>query len=191
MPGDVKDFWAYMSQRYRTKVIQKSDAFEMKLVGQFLDRIGIVDNDAFMRNYTTTVGTTIYTPFIPGFTAPDWDLFSQIRVCAHEHQHVVQYKTAGALVFTWDYVTSTARRTLYEIEAYRTGMELTWRYLKQVQNVRAIAAGLKNYGCTADDVKVAEKALLLAIPTIKAGGLTTEVGRVAAEWLDRRFVAAA
>jgi len=188
-PGDVKDFWAFMSRKYGTKVVQKGNALEMKIVGGFLDLIGVLDKDTFMKNYTTTVGTIIYTPFIPGFAVPGWDLFAQIRVCAHEHQHVVQYKNAGALLFAWDYVTSTAKRTMYEVEAYRTGMELTWRYLKQIQSAKAIAAGLKNYGCTADDTMVAEKALLLAVPAIKAGGLTTSVGRVSAEWLDKRFAA--
>lgn len=191
MPGDVKDFWTFMSGKYGTKVVQKTGSPEMKIVGEFLDLIGVLDQDAFMKNYTTTIGTVIYTPFIIGATYPNWDLFSQIRVCAHEHQHVFQYKQAGALQFTWDYVTNTARRTMYEVEAYRTGMELTWRYLRQIQSAKAIAAGLKNYGCNAEDIKVAEKALLLAVPSIKAGGLTTEVGRVAAEWLDKRFAKAA
>lgn len=186
-PGDVKDFWAYMQKRYGTTVVDKNNAAEMKIVAEFLDIIGILNKDDFLKKYTTTIGKTIYTPFSIGFDAPGWDLFGQIRICAHEHQHVVQYTERGGIAFQWDYAVSSAKRTMYEVEAYRTGMELTWRYLRQMQDARAIAAGLRNYGCSDDDIKVAEKALLLAIPTIKAGGLTTEAGRIAAEWLDARF----
>lgn len=190
-PGDVKDFWVYMTKRYGTRVVEKPNAAEMRIVAEFLDLLGILDKDVFMRNCTTTIGNVIHVPFGPGFVAPGWDLFGQIRICAHEHQHIVQDRKAGGLGFEWDYITSTAKRTVYEVEAYRTGMELTWRYLQQIQLPKMIAAGLRNYGCNNDDIKVAEKALALAIPAIKAGGLTTEAGQVAAAWLDRRFGRAA
>lgn len=191
VPGDVRDFWKFMQLAYGTRVVEKAKSTDMQAAAKLLDLMGIVDETAFMTRFTTTIGTTIYAPFIIGYPESGWDLWSQIVICAHEHQHVWQDKQAGGLLYEWDYVISTAARTRYEIEAYRTGMELNWRYQNRMQSPSALAALLKNYGCSATDIKVATKALGLAIPAIKAGGLTTEVGRKAGDWLDARFRKAA
>lgn len=184
---DVKDFWQFMQKKYGTTVVQKKDAAEMKFVAEMLDLMGILDKQAFLAHYTTTLGTKIYVPHPIGSDLPGWDLWSQIIICVHEHVHVDQDNKAGGLAYEWAYVTNTAARTQYEVEAYRTRMEIDWRYRHIVGTPKAIAATLKNYACTPTDIKVAEKALALAVPAIKAGALTTDVSKVAAEWLDARF----
>ena len=185
--ADAKDFWQFMQQKYRTTVVDKNNAAEMKFVAEFLSLLGILDKQAFLSQYTTTVGSKIYVPHPIGVEAPGWDAWSQIVICTHEHIHVMQDKQAGGLAFEWAYVTSTAARTHYEVEAYRSGMELGWRYKRAMRVPAEIAASLKNYACTPADIQVAEKALALAIPAIKAGALTTEVTKAAAGWLDVRF----
>jgi len=184
---DVKDFWQFMQKKYNTTIIQKKDSAEMKFVAEFLDLLGILDKQAFLNRYTTTLGKKIYVPHPIGSDLPGWDLWGQIVICVHEHVHIDQDNKAGDLIYEWAYVTNTASRTQYEVEAYRTGMELDWRYYHRMRTPKEIAATLKNYACTPTDIKVAEKALALAVPAIKAGALTTEVSQAAAKWLDARF----
>lgn len=187
VPGDVKDFWAHMSGLYGSKVIEKPNALEMKAAAEFLSLMGIIDKEAFLKRYTTTLGKNIYIPFPLGFVNEYWTLWAQIKICVHEHVHIYQDDHAGGLKYEWDYITSSASRTHYEIEAYRSGMELEWRYQHRMLSPRAQANTLMNYACTAEDIKVAEKALGLSIPAIKAGGITHPVTSEAVRWLDVRF----
>lgn len=185
-PGDVVDFWAYMARRYGTRAVRKSDAAEMKAIGRLLDLLGVIDRQTFLDRFTTTIGTTIYTPFEIGRAEGGWDLWHQILICVHEHQHVVQ--DDKGLKYEWDYITSPAKRTTYEIEAYRTGFELEWKYYRRTPDPAATAALLRNYGCGSTDVEVARKALALTLPTIKAGAITTPTVMAAVGWLDERIV---
>jgi hypothetical protein len=185
--GDVRDFWNFMCNHYGTKVVEKHDSAGMKIIAEALGLMGILNKDAFLKSYTTTIGNMIYVPNPIGFETTNWSLWGQILICVHEHQHIVQDKKAGGLVYEWDYLANSASRTQYEVEAYRTSMEINWRYMRQMQSPKDLAAKLKNYNCNAEDIKVAEKALALAIPAIKAGALTTDSSRVAVGWLDVRF----
>ena len=115
-----------------------------QVVAELLDLLGILDKQAFLNHYTTTLGTKIYVPHSIGSNLPGWDLWGQIIICVHEHVHVVQDRKAGGLAYEWAYVTNTAARTQYEVEAYRTRMEIDWRYRRAMQTPKAIAATLKN-----------------------------------------------
>jgi hypothetical protein len=185
-PQEVQEFWAYMTTRFDTRVLDKRSSVDMQVVAMFLERIGAQDRERFMRGFTTTIGGTIYVPFDVGVEAPVWDLWTQTVICVHEHQHVVQDREKGGLGFEWDYITNSAARTQYEIEAYRGGnMEMNWRYRRIIPDVAHIARTLKTgYMCSDLDAEVAEKALLIAVRAIKAGAITTEAGEAAIEWLD-------
>ena len=95
----------------------------------FLSRINVLDKDEFLRRYTTTIGKRIYTPFDVGVPDERYDLWRQISVCVHEHQHVEQLLRDGWLKFAGRYLVSSAARAAYEAEAFRCNMELHyWRY---------------------------------------------------------------
>ena len=109
-PELVRDFWRHMTGAYGTRVIDKSSAWEMRLVGMFLARINVLDEEEFLRRFTTTIGKRIYTPFEVGVPDEHYDLWSQISVCVHEHQHVEQLLRDGWLKFAGRYLVSSVGR---------------------------------------------------------------------------------
>ncbi len=105
-------------------------------------------------------------------------------VCVHEHQHVEQYDSDGWR-FMWRYLTSTAKRALYEAEAYRCNFEMYfWRH-GNLPSARKRAEALRHYGCSDRDIAVVEKYLALSSETIKAGGVINRSTRVALKWLNQ------
>jgi hypothetical protein len=186
-PEDVVEFWKVMTEHFATKVVNKADSAEMKFVADALGLMKILDKDAFLKRYTTTIGDKIYIPFTIGEPHESWSLWSQITVCVHEHQHVFQDRAAGGLSFEWNYLTSSAKRAHYEAEAYRTNMVLEWRYQGRMLNPAHLAGLLKNYGCSDVDIAVVEKMLALSIKPIKAGAITSDVCRWGTIWLDARW----
>ena len=182
-PEEVWAFWRFMQDHYRTTVVNKRDAFEMQLVAQALDALGIQSRDRFLRNFTTTLGRRIYTPFEVGSPRGGWDLWSQVVICVHEHQHVVQHDREG-LSFEVSYLADRAARARWEAEAYRSNLELHfWRY-GTTPSARRIAEVLGDYGCRPEDVDVAAKSLALSAVSIRKGAVINEATHVALGWLD-------
>ena len=182
-PEQVWAFWRFMQDHYRTTVVNKRDALEMQLVAQALDALGIQSRDRFLRNFTTTLGRRIYTPFEVGSPRGGWDLWSQVVICVHEHQHVVQHDREG-LSFEVSYLADRAARARWEAEAYRSNLELHfWRY-GTTPSARRIAEVLGDYGCRPEDVDVAAKSLALSAVSIRKGAVIDEATHVALGWLD-------
>ncbi len=182
-PEEVWAFWRFMQDHYRTTVVNKRDALEMQLVAQALDALGIQSRDRFLRNFTTTLGRRIYTPFEVGSPRGGWDLWSQVVICVHEHEHVVQHDREG-LSFEVSYLADRAARARWEAEAYRSNLELHfWRY-GTTPSARRIAEVLGDYGCRPEDVDVAAKSLALSAVSIRKGAVINEATHVALGWLD-------
>ncbi len=182
-PEEVWAFWRFMQDHYRTTVVNKRDALEMQLVAQALDALGIQSRDRFLRNFTTTLGRRIYTPFEVGSPRGGWDLWSQVVICVHEHQHVVQHDREG-LSFEVSYLADRAARARWEAEAYRSNLELHfWRY-GTTPSARRIAEVLGDYGCRPEDVDVAAKSLALSAVSVRKGAVINEATHVALDWLD-------
>ena len=185
-PEEVWAFWRFMQDHYRTTVVNKRDALEMQLVAQALDALGIQSRDRFLRNFTTTLGRRIYTPFEVGSPRGGWDLWSQVVICLHEHQHVVQHDREG-LSFEVSYLADRAARARWEAEAYRSNLELhVWRY-GTTPSARRIAEVLGDYGCRPEDVDVAAKSLALSAVSIRKGAVINEATHVALGWLDEHL----
>ena len=91
----VRAFWEFMPHEYGTRAIAKANAVEMKLAAQALGLMGVLDAEAFLRDYTTTIGRRIYVPFEPGREDGGWSLWGQLAVCVHEHQHVAPAQRSG------------------------------------------------------------------------------------------------
>ncbi|MFI5297473.1 MAG: hypothetical protein ACHREM_05190, partial [Polyangiales bacterium] len=105
-PDLVRAYWAFMASRFGASVASKESTFGMKVAATALGQLNIVDGDDFLHHYPSTFGRRIFTPFEVGKATLCRSLWSQILVCAHECQHVVQYDRIGALRFGWRYVTS-------------------------------------------------------------------------------------
>lgn len=185
-PETVRAFWSYMQQEYGSKVIPKATSAEMKAVATFLDLVKIQDYDTFMKVFTTTIGRRIYIPFeigVPG----DYDLWGQIRVCVHEHQHVEQGDRDGWVTFGSRYVTSSSFRAGYEAEAFGSDMEMEyWRWgdsfdLNQFAQARPLV--LKSYGCSDDDIDQARATLTIRAGIVAQGIVANRSTQRAVDWL--------
>jgi len=188
---DVRAFWDYMCARHNVGVIRKSDSASMKVVAELLDRMGVLARESFLLAHTTVVPIRpvrgIYAPFEPGVPDERWSLWSQIEVCTHEMNHMVQAERAGRWDFSWDYITSSAARAHYEAGAYRCNLELALRYRGRVLNCGTLAYKLVNYGCSNLDCETTEKQLLMTLPAIRKGAMIEPATREAVDWLDERF----
>ncbi|MBZ0232730.1 MAG: hypothetical protein K8M05_10405 [Deltaproteobacteria bacterium] len=185
-PEDVRAFWKFMQDHYGTSVIAKDDATSMKAIATLLEALGVMDREIFLRDYTTTIGKKIYTPFEVGVAQPGWDLWQQIVVCVHEHQHVVQHVRDG-LAYEAGYLADTSTRARHEAEAYLTNIELHhWRY-GVIPTPRRFAEKLAHYACKDQDIAWAAKYLTLVAETVRMGGAVTEAGAVALDWLDEHL----
>lgn len=165
--------WRFMSCLYGTKIVSKKDSSFMKLVAFFLNFLGIQKKELFMSKYTTTIGKTIYVPFEVG-NEKDLDLYSQIVICAHEHQHVVQYERLWAIPFICKYLLSKEGRTRLEAEAYRSSIELSWFYFRETPEPKQIASILLNYGLQQKHVDIATEVLEDAVVEVKRGLLLND-----------------
>ncbi|MCP4678293.1 MAG: hypothetical protein GY854_22830, partial [Deltaproteobacteria bacterium] len=124
-------------------------------------------------------------PFIIGEPNDKWDLKSQLDTCVHEHVHVDQLIRHGFARYAYRYLFSTAKRSMYEAEAYRSNMEMYfWRY-GRLPSVKKLAAKLKNYGCRSVDIKAVEKYLAASAMAVKQGAIINRASQIGIRWLER------
>ena len=178
----VKALWAYMQHYYGTQVVSKAAALEMQVVADTLGLLGILDKDAFLTRFTTTIGKAIYVPFEVGVESAGHTLLSQVIVCAHEHQHVVQLREHG-VTFLLNYLLNSSSRSAFEAEAYRVSMTLRYHLLGDAGDPGAYAEVLKSYGTTEADQAFVKEYLRLSLPTIHAKGVPDEAAKVTMDWL--------
>ena len=183
--SDVVAFWDFMTQHYGTSVIRKQDAIEMKAVATFLGALGILDKDSFLRQYTTTIGRRIYAPFTIG-DASTLDLWDQMVLCIHEHQHVVQHDKLG-LRYEVTYLASKASRARYEAEAYRSVLEVAaWRRVPPPAP-HQLALELSGYGVGDDNQAMAARLFQLWEVPIQLGAVLTEAAQVGLAWMNEHL----
>jgi hypothetical protein len=183
-PDDVRGLWAFMTAHYGTSVINKENAAEMQLVASMLDTLGIVDKQDFLLHYCTTIGRRIYVPFIPGTAFNEWDLWSQVIVVAHEHEHVEQEDALGLLTYGARYVGSPSTRADYEAEAYRSMLELNWWHSRTMPDPNKVARLLSGYGVSETDIAVVATTLREAAESVQFGAILNKATSVALSWLN-------
>lgn len=182
----VKSFWDYMSAEYGSTVVPKADSELMKLVAGFLDVVDIQDDEVFMKRFTTTLGKRIYIPFELG--DPSRDLWGQIRLCVHEHQHIEQGQREGWITFGGRYLTSPSFRANYEAEAYGCDMELEYWHRGANFDPKAYGAkrveNLELYGCSPEDMEQAQQTILIRAGVLMQSGLENKCSQLAIAWLN-------
>jgi hypothetical protein len=165
--------------------VAKSGSIPMQAAGWALNTMGIMDASTFLRDYTTTIGKTIYVPFEIGVPRSEDDLWqNQVVTCVHEHMHVIQFTRDGKWVFCSRYLLSKAARALYEAEAYRCDMEMAYWRSAVMPSPKELAQNLTHYGCSPLDIEVAEKYLMASAQTIQHGGIISEPSKEAIRWLQ-------
>jgi len=179
----VKQFWSHMSKRFGAFPIKKCISPLMRGIGTVFDTAGVVASDKFAHDYATTIGTRIYVPFEIGEDGP-WSLWSQMVVCAHECQHIIQSRKLGWGTFSLAYLASKTVRTKLEGEAYATSIELNgWRF-GSWQPVPSIARRLAAYNLDEEHVTMAEELLSAHEALVRKQGWATEAGKEAISFLN-------
>jgi hypothetical protein len=173
-----------MTQKYGSTVVAKSGSVPMQAAGWALEKMGIMDAPTFLRDYTTTIGKTIYVPFEIGEAPSAEARYQQIIVAVHEHMHVLQFTRDGKWVFGSRYLLSKAARALYEAEAYRCDIEMAYWRSAVMPSPKELAQKLEHYGCSPLDIEVAEKYLMASAQTIQRGGIVSEPSKEAISWLQ-------
>lgn len=181
----VVGLWDHMRRRFGTTTVSKPSASEMRLLADVLGRLGVVDAQAFLTRYATTIGRRIYVPFEVGVPQRGWSLWSQLSICVHEHQHVVQLDEHGPIPFALRYLGSRSGRALLEADAYRTSLELHYWRFGELPRLDGMAhAVLSGYALRTEDVEIAQRVLELSGEAIQRGAVITRAGRAAIDWLQ-------
>jgi hypothetical protein len=169
-----------MSEIYGFRVVQKANQEEMRAIAWALDMMGIKDHKEFMRNYTTTIGTTVYVNFKIG-KGTQAQLISQVKTCVHETQHVIQYlRNPGKYVV--NYLRSDAARAHYEVDAYRTTMEMHYFFYGTVLSSSKTANLLRVYAVSEWDIHVAKKHLRVTAQVLRHGVIMSGVSKDSIRW---------
>jgi len=180
-PTIVQGAWDHLEDHFNSRRARKT-APEMELAAQVLQQMGILESEAFLKRFTTTIARTIYTPFEVG-NPETHSLRSQLLICAHEHHHVWQF-TQDPLKFTFEYGSDSARRAAFEAQAFRCNQEVGFWLTGTVPDPASTAANLEHYGCSQTDILVTEKALRSSALTAKAGGVVNEASQVMIDYLE-------
>ncbi len=183
-PIEVKAFWSHMLGLYQSQVVDKKSSSKMKLAGWFLEKMGILDRQSFLENFTTTIGRSIYIPYKIGEEKNGFSLWAQASICVHEHQHIEQLDREGYVAFSCQYLFSSSKRAAYEAEAYLCNIELHfWRYGKLLDPY-LLAAKLKHYGCSKKDIAVTQAFLEEASDKVCQGEVITRASQQAIAWMN-------
>jgi hypothetical protein len=154
----------------------------MVTVGNTLQVMGVLDHEAFLKRFTTTLIQDVYAPFSLGVETEYYDRWAQIVVLVHEHVHVLQYLNDPS--FPVLYLASKANRAVYEAVAYGTRLELEyWRYGEIVTPIDQVASHILAYACSAPEVKVVASALEAFQFTVEGGAIINEPTAIALDAL--------
>jgi hypothetical protein len=181
-------FTRHMAQRFRCTVIRKQSAMEMQWLAAAFDvarrfNLPVPSGEDFLEHAATTIAWLVYLP--DGLT-PD----QQIETLTHECQHVSQFWTHGLGLpggpsFMWLYVVEPEARVRYEVEAYRTGLELGHARGAPLPDLDALAFPLEGgYALNAGHVQLGRDLLEVAATSAKLGLVSTEAARAAIDWLQ-------
>jgi hypothetical protein len=180
----TKDFWQHMQYVYGTKIVDKNTSKSMSFIGCFLSMFGILDKEIFLNEYATTINKTIYLPFIVGNTSDEKELFNEVLLCVHEHQHVVQYIKLKNK-YSAGYIFNHKKRAYFETEAYTTSLEIYYWFFKESIDTQYLANKLSNYNCSKKDIANSKNKLDENLKLIESGKIISESGKTAIFWLEK------
>lgn len=183
-------FARFMSQRFRCTVVRKQSAMEMQVLATLFDigrrfNLSVPAGEDFLERAATTIAWLVY---LPDGLSPD----QQIETLTHECQHVHQFWAHGLGLpggpgFMWLYITAPEARVRYEVEAYRTALELGHARGAPLPDLDALAFPLEGgYALTAGDVQLGRDLLETAATSAKLGLVSTEAARAAIDWLREK-----
>ena len=180
-PTEVVNLWNALAEKFQLRLIDKRDSQEMLFLGEVLEQLGVMDQQAFLERYATTIGRSVYLPFELG-DPESRSLLSQAMTICHEAQHGHQHSTKGRSRWAIKYVADPAFRGAEEAEALTTGCEVYFLLTGKVLDPRPQAEKLIHYALGEDDIDTVAKRLNSTFKTVKAGGIITDAGKVARDF---------
>lgn len=187
-PELVRGLWDHMAATFGSTTANKEDSQLMHAIAEALGTMGIIRPKSFLEDFTTTIHTTIYTPFeigVPG-DGGRHSLEDQLILCVHEHHHVHQARREGCASFFAKYLGNPTHRAHYESEAYRCDLEMSWFLHARTMDPNDLAESLKHYGVGPADRAVAAKELRMSAKMVRAGGIHNKTSKEAINWLSRQ-----
>jgi hypothetical protein len=166
-------------------VVHKDDSQFMKLIAGFLDGIGVLDKEVFLRDFTTTIGNCVYAPYEVGVYSGSggYDFWGQISILVHEIVHVTQFHHAPA-EFTLKYLLYKSDRATYEAEAYGADLEMDYWLTGHGYDVKQRAQSLLHYGLQQEHCDYAAEYLVIQDDIFRQGGEVSVVAKWAKGWLN-------
>lgn len=175
----------HLLTRFRAVVRTKGDLAEIAVVAVVFDvarlfGANVPTTDAFLDRFWTTLGPVIFRP-----RGQADDLVEQLRVLAHEITHVVQFWRDPAGYVT-RYATARGRAEL-EAEAERGALEVWWQLTGEApSDIGAVDITRHGYALDGQAADLTRNLLEVAVTSVRAGVLSTDVGIAVDAWLARR-----
>lgn len=174
----------YILKKHRAKIKNPRSIWNKILfwrkraINKHLKAIGVTKVDEFLDEFAFVVGTTIYCAFLSDLT-PERRVF----LLTHEIQHVIDQRAEHPAIFLAKYAGDKDFRVEAEARCYVAEMELTWWQLHVLLNARTTAERLRPYGVGNNGVNYCERILLVYMPVVKRGVITSQSGRDTIEFL--------
>ena len=182
-PQIVKDYHVHMAKKFNAVIIQKKDAAGMVLIDNALSLMGVKNKGYFLDHFALTLGNRIYIHWEPGVGSPA-QLAYQVRVLAHECQHILQYRDDER--FMLRYLLSKSRRAHFEAQAMHCDLELYHWLYGAAMSVSLLTGTLKYYRVRSADRATARQDLNIYNQAVSRGQISTKPGKVAIRWLQSR-----
>lgn len=175
-------FSSHMCSRFNARIVRKSTAVEMKIVGALFDIARVfsstVPSGHQFERFATTIGPMIYLP--DGLSPED-----TVVIVTHECQHVQQFwkENFGMM---WLYLTEGEARVRYEAEAY--GADLAVRFALNdnftLPALDDLALPLEGgYALSPAHIELGRSLLEQQATSVQVGFSTIEAGEEALKWL--------
>lgn len=168
--------WQFMCQAYGLKVRKKSTSLLCKIIRPFT---GIPEDK--WKNFSTTIGHSIYTDIVPGIEDERTSLLGQCCLIPHECQHRVQNDKDW--LFPLKYPLFEDCRARSEVDAYTCNMEIYRELCDAMIPVSAIVDKLRYYRLSESNLRDAERILKIRSEMIWRDGAITEAGKKALSYL--------
>jgi hypothetical protein len=177
----VNELWDALALHFGTRDVVKSRSWLMRAIARFLAVIRVLPRQAFLLEFTTTIGHAIYLPLDRRAPCDEAECWRRLVLCVHEHQHVAQWQR-GPVRFVLGYLLSRTRRAEHEAQAYGTALELAAWAGRPLPDPAEMAQRLQYYGVGPAHIRHAEGLLRAIAVRAQTGEITTEAARVAVAW---------
>jgi hypothetical protein len=177
----------YLCKIYGTTVKYKPTASEMRALARLLDALGIADAGVWLKNYSTTLGRTIY--LCRRLSDTTIHARDHAVILTHEHAHVwIMDQMGGEVPYDLAYLDGS-QRAIIEARCYLAGAEVYWKSTKAAGRPtlppfdlgKTLANG---YQCKSKDIKPAVTLYERGCRLIKRGGIGTKPAQDVARFYE-------